>query len=217
MAQMNKINYQKQLDGLIAEIEKRIGEGGAVPTLFLHSCCAPCSSYTLEYLSQYFRITIFYYNPNIMRKEEYEKRVAEQQRLISELNEKEETRYKISFVEGSHDPKEFVQAVKGLEHEPEGGARCRVCYKMRLDETARLAADGGYDFFCTTLSISPLKHADWLNELGEIAATEKAVRWLVSDFKKKGGYKRSIELSKEHNLYRQNFCGCEYSRINKTE
>ncbi len=158
-----------------------------------------------------------------MRKEEYEKRVAEQQRLIQEitppltppqgggLNAAEE----ISFVAGRYEPREFVEAVRGLEQEPEGGARCRVCYRLRLEEAAKVAKEGGFDYFCTTLSISPLKHADWLNEIGEELAEKYGVSWLPSDFKKKGGYKRSIELSKEHNLYRQNFCGCEYSKNNK--
>ena len=201
---MQKRNYQKELDALI---EKEIGaESQELPTLLLHSCCAPCSSYTLEYLSRYFRITVLYFNPNIMRKEEYEKRVGEQQRLIGELAAS------ISFLAGRYEPREFVEAVKGMEHEPEGGKRCWTCYQLRLEEAARIASEKGFDFFCTTLSISPLKHADWLNSIGEELSQRYGVRWLPSDFKKKGGYKRSIELSKTHNLYRQNFCGCEYSR-----
>ncbi|MCQ2244471.1 MAG: epoxyqueuosine reductase QueH [Bacteroidaceae bacterium] len=234
---MNKRNYQKELDQLLV----RLQEEGAIteetaPTLLLHSCCAPCSSYTLEYLSRYFRITVLYFNPNIMRKEEYEKRVAEQQRLIEEIrppltppqgedlmplkgedqNQSQgQSLSGLSFIAGRYEPREFVEAVRGLEQEPEGGARCRVCYRLRLEEAARMAKEGGFDFFCTTLSISPLKHADWLNEIGEELAEQYGVSWLPSDFKKKGGYKRSIELSKEHNLYRQNFCGCEYSRNNK--
>ncbi len=210
---MNKRNYQKELDQLIARLQAEgVITAETAPTLLLHSCCAPCSSYTLEYLSQYFRITVLYFNPNIMRKEEYEKRVAEQQRLIEEMGS---PRGGLAFVAGRYDPREFVQAVKGLEQEPEGGARCRVCYRLRLEEAAKVAKEGGFDYFCTTLSISPLKHADWLNEIGEELAEKYGVSWLPSDFKKKGGYKRSIELSKEYNLYRQNFCGCEYSKNNK--
>lgn len=208
---MNNRNFQKELDALIQNVQKeRVGE--SAPTLLLHSCCAPCSSYTLEYLSKYFRITVLYFNPNIMRKAEYEKRVAEQQRLIEALNTKHETPNMISFVSGRYEPREFVEAVSGMEEEPEGGKRCWICYGLRLEEAAKMAKDGGYDYFCTTLSISPLKHADWLNEIGEKLSEQYGVRWLPSDFKKKGGYKRSIELSKEYNLYRQNFCGCEYSR-----
>lgn len=205
---MNKRNFQKELDALIGRLPK----DEAAPTLLLHSCCAPCSSYTLEYLSKYFRITVLYFNPNIMRKAEYEKRVAEQQRLIVALNTKHETLNQITFISGRYEPREFVEAVKGMEEEPEGGKRCWVCYKLRLEEAAKIAKEGNLDYFCTTLSISPLKHADWLNEIGETLAAEYGVRWLPSDFKKKGGYKRSIELSKEYDLYRQNFCGCEYSR-----
>lgn len=232
-------NFQKELDALIQNIQnERVGD--SAPTLLLHSCCAPCSSYTLEYLSQYFRITVLYFNPNIMRKAEYEKRVAEQQRLIEALNTQltQNTKHEtlnqvsesqttvpedsssgpnssspISFLPGRYDPREFVDAVRGMEEEPEGGKRCWVCYKLRLEEAAKIAKEGGYDYFCTTLSISPLKHADWLNDIGEQLSQEYGVRWLPSDFKKKGGYKRSIELSHEYNLYRQNFCGCEYSRI----
>ncbi len=229
---MNKRNFQKELDALIQNIQnERVGE--SAPTLLLHSCCAPCSSYTLEYLSQYFRITVLYFNPNIMRKAEYEKRVAEQQRLIEVLNTEHETLNQVSesqatvpeesssdlssastitFLSGRYDPREFVEAVRGMEEEPEGGKRCWVCYELRLEEAARIAKQGGYDYFCTTLSISPLKHADWLNEIGEKLSGKYGVKWLPSDFKKKGGYKRSIELSKEYDLYRQNFCGCEYSR-----
>lgn len=231
---MNKRNFQKELDALIQNVQKeRVGDDA--PTLLLHSCCAPCSSYTLEYLSQYFRITVLYFNPNIMRKAEYEKRVSEQHRLIEALNTnltrntKHETlnqitlepqnrttvqpqNHHIGFLSGRYAPREFVDAVRGMEEEPEGGKRCWVCYGLRLEETAKIAKAGGYDYFCTTLSISPLKHADWLNEIGEQLSEKFGVKWLPSDFKKKGGYKRSIELSKEYDLYRQNFCGCEYSR-----
>ncbi|MCF0207854.1 MAG: epoxyqueuosine reductase QueH [Bacteroidaceae bacterium] len=206
---VNNRNYQKELDKLLESLTtERVGEGlKEPPTLLLHSCCAPCSSYTLEYLSQFFRITVLYFNPNIMRREEYEKRVKEQERLIKEMGVDN-----VTLLAGRYEPREFVEAVKGMEQEPEGGKRCWVCYELRIREAAILAKEGGYDYFCTTLSISPLKHADWLNDIGEKMAQEYGVKWLPSDFKKKGGYKRSIELSKEYNLYRQNFCGCEYSK-----
>ena len=196
-------NYQKELDEIIA----RQQQNGEVPRLLLHACCAPCSSYCLEYLSQYFSVTLFYYNPNIYPASEYTHRVAEAKRLVASLPAK----YPISFLEGSFDPQVFYDAVKGLENEPEGGARCERCYLLRLDEAARQAKKGGYDYFTTTLSISPLKDADKLNAAGEIAAVHWGVQHLPSNFKKKDGYKRSIELSKEYDLYRQNYCGCIFS------
>lgn len=201
---MNKINYQKELDKIIAEIE-RMGEP---KTLLLHSCCAPCSSYVLKYLSNYFKITLLYFNPNISPEEEYRKRVAEQKRLIAELPVK----YPVTFIEGRYEPAEFYNAVKGLEKEPEGGARCFVCYELRLREAASYAKAGGFDYFTTTLSISPLKNAQKINEIGERIAAESGLKHLPSDFKKKEGYKQSVELSKEYNLYRQNFCGCVFSK-----
>lgn len=203
---MNKRNFQKELDRILAGIEKE----GTVPTLFLHSCCAPCSSYCLEYLSSYFSITVFYYNPNIFPDSEYEDRVNEQERLIRELNE-EGVKNRISLVKGEYRPEVFYQAIKGLEKEPEGGERCTECFKLRLEESARLAKAGGFDYFTTTLTISPLKDAERLNRIGEEAGARHGVRFLNSDFKKKNGYKRSTELSKEHDLYRQNYCGCVYS------
>ena len=203
---MNKRNYQKELDKQIEKLEKN----GEVPTLFLHSCCAPCSSYCLEYLSNYFKITVFYYNPNIFPSEEYEDRVNEQERLIFELNQSG-VKYPIRLVKGEYHPEEFYAAVKGLEREPEGGARCTECFKLRLRESAKLAKEGGFDCFTTTLTISPLKDAERLNVIGEEMGNEYGVQFLNSDFKKKNGYKRSTELSKEHNLYRQNYCGCVYS------
>ena len=196
-------NYQKELDEIIA----RQQQNGEVPRLLLHACCAPCSSYCLEYLSQYFSVTLFYYNPNIYPASEYTHRVAEAKRLVASLPAK----YPISFLEGTFDPQVFYDAVKGLENEPEGGARCERCYLLRLDEAARQAKKGGFDYFTTTLSISPLKDADKLNAAGEIAAAHWGVRQLPSNFKKKDGYKRSIELSKEYDLYRQNYCGCIFS------
>ena len=202
------MNYQLELDKLIKEIQnKQTDAAYQVPRLLLHSCCAPCSSYVLEYLSQYFAITVLYYNPNIFPEEEYRKRVAEQQRLIAELPAKNP----IAFIEGRYQPEEFFAVAKGLEDVPEGGERCRKCFRLRLEETAKLASAGGYDYFTTTLSISPLKNADALNEIGQEVAEIYKVPHLPSDFKKRGGYQRSIELSREYELYRQNFCGCVYS------
>lgn len=204
IVRVNKRNYQKELDNVLLNLEKE----GKVPSLFLHSCCAPCSSYVLEYLSDYFKITVFYYNPNIYPVSEYEERVKEQERLIGELD----TKYPVQLVCGTYEPEVFYAAVKGLEKEPEGGMRCTECFKLRLFEAARLAKEGGYDYFTTTLTISPLKDAERLNSIGEKAGKEYGVRFLNSDFKKKNGYQRSTELSKEHNLYRQNYCGCVFSR-----
>ena len=206
---MNKVrNYQKELDKIIEDAGAR--EGGA-PSLFLHSCCAPCSSYVLEYLRQYFRITVFYYNPNITDDAEYRKRVEEQKRLIAAYNQKAQG-YSIEVLEGDYEPDRFFQIAKGLEACPEGGERCFACYELRLLETAKRARAGNYDYFTTTLSISPLKNAAKLNEIGEKLAASCGVAWLPSDFKKRDGYKRSIELSKEYELYRQDYCGCVYSR-----
>lgn len=204
---MNKRNYQKELDKLLKNLEKEEKS----PTLFLHSCCAPCSSYCLEYLSQYFLITVFYYNPNIYPASEYEERVREQERLIRELNEAG-VKYPIRLVCGEYRPEEFYEAVKGLEKEPEGGARCTECFKLRLYEAAKLAKEGSFDYFTTTLTISPLKDAERLNRIGEEAAQTYGVCFLNSDFKKRNGYKRSTELSREHNLYRQDYCGCVFSQ-----
>ncbi len=206
---MNKVrNYQKELDKIIEDAGAR--EGGT-PSLFLHSCCAPCSSYVLEYLRQYFRITVFYYNPNITEDAEYRKRVEEQKRLIAAYNQKAQG-YSIEVLEGDYEPDRFFQIAKGLEACPEGGERCFACYELRLLETAKRARAGNYDYFTTTLSISPLKNAAKLNEIGEKLAASCGVAWLPSDFKKRDGYKRSIELSKEYELYRQDYCGCVYSR-----
>ena len=206
---MNKVrNYQKELDKIIEDAGAR--EGGA-PSLFLHSCCAPCSSYVLEYLRQYFRITVFYYNPNITEDAEYRKRVEEQKRLMAAYNQKAQG-YAIEVLEGDYEPDLFFQIAKGLEACPEGGERCFACYELRLLETAKRAQAGNYDYFTTTLSISPLKNAAKLNEIGEKLAASCGVAWLPSDFKKRDGYKRSIELSKEYELYRQDYCGCVYSR-----
>lgn len=199
----NKVNYQKELEKLISEHEK----AGEVPKLFLHSCCAPCSSYCLEYLSRYFRITDFYYNPNITDEAEYRKREEELGKLIKEQPHLHE----VQFVRGKYEPDRFFEIARGLEDCPEGGERCFRCFELRLRETARMAAQGGYDYFTTTLTISPLKNAQKLNEIGMRLAEEYGIRWLPSDFKKKSGYLRSIELSKDYGLYRQDYCGCVYS------
>jgi len=206
---MNKVNYQLELEKQIKNLpdhQKR---------LFLHSCCAPCSSYCLEYLRQFFGVTVFYYNPNISMPEEYRLRVQEQKRLIEVLNAQLDEKpdcNPINFVEGKYDPESFFAIAKGLEQCPEGGERCFACYELRLREAAMLAREGGYDFFTTTLTISPLKNAQKLNEIGQRLAVEYGVSYLPSDFKKKGGYQRSIELSKEYDLYRQDYCGCVFSK-----
>lgn len=201
---MNKINYQLELDKIL----KKITEEKQVPRLLMHSCCAPCSSYCLSYLAEYFSITVFYYNPNISPEEEYQKRVQEQLRLIKELPVKNP----ISFAEGKYNPECFYEMAKGKEELPEGGARCFACYEMRQREAAVYAKEHGFDYFTTTLSVSPHKNAQKLNEIGLCLAEEYKVPYLVSDFKKKGGYLKSIEYSKEYQLYRQNYCGCEFSR-----
>ncbi len=201
-----KINYQSILDG---ELEK-IKSGTSVPRLLLHACCAPCSSYVLEYLTRYFDITVYFYNPNITDAPEYKKRADELARLISLMPHEN----KIELVVSIHAPERFYTFTEGLESLPEGGARCFSCYRERLEATARYAAEhaGAYDYFATTLTVSPHKNAAKLNEIGEELSNEYGVRWLVSDFKKREGYKRSIELSHEYGLYRQDFCGCEFSR-----
>ena len=198
-----KINYQKELEKLLAQMEAE----QRVPALLIHSCCAPCSSYVLEYLSEYFKITVFYYNPNIYPEREYTKRIAEQQKLIRDM----EFRYPVSFLAGKYDKEKFYEMAAGMENLKEGGARCMKCYELRLSEAARQAVAGGFDYFTTTLSISPMKNAQKLNEIGLRVGEEYGVKYLVSDFKKKNGYKRSIELSKEYGLYRQDYCGCEFS------
>lgn len=201
---MNKVNYQKILENEIETITKE----NKVPTLLLHSCCAPCSSYCIEYLSQFFKITVFYYNPNISEETEYRKRVEEEKRFIHEFPAK----YLVSMIEGEYDTKKFYDIAKGYEKVPEGGERCFRCYEMRLRETAKVAKQQNFDYFTTTLSISPLKNAQKLNEIGKKLSEEYEVSYLFSDFKKKEGYKRSIQLSEEYGLYRQNFCGCVYSK-----
>ena len=198
-----KQNYQLILDKTIKEecTHRR-------PSLLLHACCAPCSSYVLEYLSEYFDITLFFYNPNISPKEENDYRADELIRLVNEMKLSD----KVKMIIGEYEPQKFAEISAGLENLPEGGARCAKCYELRLGESARLAAEGGYDFYTTTLSISPYKNAEWLNSIGVAQGEKYGVRYLVSDFKKKNGYKRSCELSTQYGLYRQDFCGCEYSK-----
>lgn len=201
---MTKRNYQKELDTVIEQVTKE----GRVPGLLLHSCCGPCSSYVLEYLSRYFAITVFYYNPNIYPPEEYEHRVKEQQRFIAECT----FDHPVRFVAGAYEPERFYNAVHTLEDCPEGGERCFACYRLRLAEAAKLADTLGCDYFTTTLSISPHKNAEKLNEIGEELAGITRAESLPSDFKKRGGYKRSVELSAAHGMYRQDYCGCVFSK-----
>ncbi|WP_418558118.1 epoxyqueuosine reductase QueH [Hominenteromicrobium sp.] len=202
-----KTNYQTMLDkelNIIRELE-------IIPRLLLHSCCAPCSSYVLEFLSAYFDITLFYFNPNISPKEEFEYRISELRRLTDEMS----LCRKPDIIVGRYEPQQFLKIAEGLENEPEGGARCFNCYQLRLLESATIAAAEKFDYFTTTLSISPYKNTEWLNKIGKELSEKYGVRYLFSDFKKKGGYLRSIELSKKYNLYRQNYCGCIYSKRGK--
>lgn len=216
---MNKENYMRKLEQMIVEQKAQ----GKTPTLLLHACCAPCSSYCLEYLRESFRITVFYYNPNISERAEYEKRKAEELRLIREYNrEVEEEDFdgmhstkdarKIAVLECPYDGERYEQKVKGLEDCPERGERCHVCFALRLGTTAQEAAKRNFDYFSTTLTISPLKDAECINTIGEHMGEKYGVAWLPSDFKKKGGYQRSIELSRKFGLYRQNYCGCCFSK-----
>lgn len=198
------MNFQLEMEKELSKITNN----KKIPTLLLHSCCAPCSSYVLEYLSNYFKITIYYYNPNISPYDEFKKRVEEQKRLIKELPTKNE----IEFIEGIYDNDLYEQTISGLEEEKEGGPRCFLCYRMRLENTARLAKEKGFDYFTTTLSISPYKNSKVLNTIGEELGNKYDVKYLYADFKKKDGYKRSIELSKIYGLYRQDYCGCKYSK-----
>lgn len=197
-----KTNYQKQTDTVLAAL------AGEKPRLLLQSCCGPCSSYVLEYLTQHFRVTVLYYNPNIQPREEYDKRLHWQRELIAQLS----TLEAVDILECEYDGARYTEAVRGLEREPEGGARCTVCFRLRLEETARLAKAHGYDYFCTTLTVSPHKDAERINAIGAALAARYGVAWLPSDFKKREGYKRSIELSKQYGLYRQDYCGCLFSK-----
>ena len=199
-----KQNYQLLLDRLI---ESECG-GDRRPSLLLHACCAPCSSYVLEYLSKHFAITLFFYNPNISPEEEYRFRQQELVRLVQEMGLSDQVAIRF----GNYDPREFTAIIRGREALPEGGSRCADCYRLRLQASAREAAAGGFDFFTTTLSISPYKNTEWLNTIGEEEGALAGVRWLPSDFKKRNGYKRSCELSAQYGLYRQDYCGCIYSK-----
>ena len=200
-----KKNYQLLLDEILDNLN------GKTPTLLIHSCCAPCSSYVLEYLSKYFYITIYYYNPNLDSIEEFEKRANEQIRLINEMN-LEKT---VKCIIEKYDNNEFEDAINGLRDEIEGGSRCFKCYQLRLEQTCKYAKMNNFDYFTTTLSISPYKNSAKLNEIGETLQEKYGVNYLYADFKKKDGYKRSIELSKKYNLYRQDYCGCIYSKKSK--
>lgn len=195
------INYQLETDKIIKKLDN-------VPRLFLHACCAPCSSYVTEYLSEYFDITVFFYNPNITEYEEYLKRKSELIRFISEMKFKNP----VSFIDGDYSPEAFFEISKGREELCEGGARCFDCYLLRLEKTAVMAKQENYDYFCTTLSVSPHKNSQKLNEIGGQLSEKYGIKYLFSDFKKRNGYKRSIELSAQYNLYRQNYCGCIYSK-----
>lgn len=191
---MNKVNYQTVMEGLI----KEYCGAGEVPRLLLHSCCGPCSSYCIKCLAEYFSVTVFYYNPNIYPPEEYDLRVKEQKRFIEEFP----TKYPVSFVAGRYEPERFYSCTRGMEDIPEGGERCFACYKLRLSEAAKYAKKEGFDFFTTTLSISPLKNAEKLNEIGAELERKYNVRYLFSDFKKKDGYRKSAEISKQYDMYR---------------
>ena len=233
----NRVNYQKELEKILSALEAEEACRGQKKRLLLHACCAPCSSYVLEYLRETFDITVLYYNPNITEREEYEKRCAELKRLAERMNGEaagnadRAARWTdaspdgawasalppgyILVEEGAYEPLLFFEAAKGLESLPEGGERCFRCYELRLRETARIAAERGFDYFTTTLTISPLKNAEKLNEIGGRMAEEYGVAFLPSDFKKKNGYRRSVELSEQYGLYRQDYCGCIFSRAER--
>lgn len=200
-------NFQKELDKIIND------QTGEIKKILVHSCCAPCSTYVIEYLSSYFEVTVFYYNPNITDDDEYHMRAKEQKRLIDTMT----TVHPVNYVEGNYEKKDFFHAINGLEKCREGEERCFACFELRLEETAKIAKQGKYDFFTTTLTISPLKNAEILNEIGERLGMIYDIPFLPSDFKKKNGYKRSTELSKEFGLYRQDYCGCVYSKIQREQ
>lgn len=205
------MNYQKVLDETLLNLEQQ----NIKPTLLLHACCAPCSSYVIEYLNKYFDITIYYYNPNIYPETEYMKRMNELKKFLKE------TRYNIKFIEEDYIPDEYYKNIKGLEKLGERSERCYNCYKLRMEKACKFAKNNNFDYFTTTLSISPYKNSVWINEIGEKLSNKYNIKYLYSDFKKKNGYKRSLELSKEYNLYRQDYCGCVYSleerrKVNET-
>ena len=200
---MNK-NYNNICDEILNNLECK-------KKILLHSCCGPCSTYVISYLTKYFDITILYYNPNIFPYDEYLKRKDEQIKVINEI----EKTNNINIMDCDYDNEIYNNLIKGLENEPERGSRCKICYKMRMEKTAILAKENDFDYFCTTLSVSPYKNANWINEIGKDLEQKYNIKWLYSDFKKKDGYKKSIELSKKYNLYRQDYCGCIYSKLNK--
>lgn len=202
-----KTNYQLILDDILSKISL----SGKIPTLLLHSCCGPCSSYVLEYLSKYFSITVYYYNPNIYPEEEYIKRVEAQRRIVELMP----FQNPVKLIVCDYNPQEFYDAARGLEHYPEGGARCPACFSLRLGKTAEKAAKGGFDYFATTLTVSPHKNAEMINSIGARLAGQFGIDYLPSDFKKREGYKRSIQLSKEYSIYRQNYCGCRFAMDNE--
>ncbi len=197
---MEKINFQKKM-------EEQISSLNGTPSLLLHSCCGPCSSYVLEVLSEFFRVTVFYFNPNIYPQSEYDKRLSEQLKIIENMPFKNP----VTLLPCGYDENEFLSAAKGFENEREGGSRCEKCFRLRMEKTALTAKENGFDFFTTTLSVSPHKNAPLLNEIGDKLSQKYNIKYLYADFKKKEGYKRSIILSKEYDLYRQNYCGCRFS------
>ena len=198
------MNYQNKLE----EILEQISLSNKTPKLLLHACCAPCSSYVLEYLSNYFEITIYYYNPNIHPETEYSRRINELRKFINEYK----TKNKVYLVEENYDVQEYFNQIKGLEHLGERSKRCYKCYKFRMEKAVQYSKENNFDYFTTTLSISPYKDAQWINEIGSILENKYNIKYLYADFKKKNGYKRSLELSKDHGLYRQDYCGCIYSK-----
>ena len=198
------MNYQKWLDLKLEELKK----SKKIPTLLLHACCAPCSSYTIEYLSKYFEITIYYYNPNIHPKTEYSRRINELKKFLKEYKPIN----KVNLIEEVYNSKEYFNTIKGLEKLGEKSKRCYECYKLRMEKSCKYAKENNYDYFTTTLSISPYKVSDWINEIGESLSKKYNINYLYADLKKKNGYKRSLELSKAYNLYRQDYCGCIYSK-----
>lgn len=207
----NKVNYHLKFNDILKSVE------GKLPTLLLHSCCAPCSSYVLSVLIKHFDITVFYYNPNITDEQEYLKRVEEQKKFIDLINSGEtefQPATKIKFIDAGFNKSEWESVISGLEQEKEGGARCYPCYNLRLQKTCKLALQNNFEYFGTTLSVSPYKNSNWLNQIGEALQTQYGVKYLYADFKKNNGYKLSIEYSYKYNLYRQNYCGCVYSKRN---
>ena len=194
------MNYNIEMENILKKLDY-------TPSILIHSCCGPCSTSVITRLKDYFDITVLYYNPNIEPYEEYEKRKAEQKKVLSLIK----SNNKLDLLDCDYDNDLYHEKVKGLEHEKEGGPRCKVCYHLRLSYTKEKAKNNGFDFFTTTLSVSPFKNANWINEIG-LSLEDDKVRFLPADFKKKDGYKKSIELSNKYNLYRQNYCGCIYSK-----